>query len=528
MDIRETLLSEHVLKEHFQAYNQDANRYTEAILEVLINFPKSVTITNKARALVVLIQNKDRANFTRLHPHLDLPEVLKACEILDANRHVRQIEVSIRNKLARQVELKTAYPTTRHLAAFQREIDDLVVLVEEHFDLTLTSSKIRMVQEWTRSIDPAKLEYRAILFPTDQWRKLADLCHLNPVKDFQLAWFLRYCYGQEAPVGSLVNLVDQMNYNNFVDLYLQSESNNRLIPYKIVRLKMDLKKTSLNYLNHTKIDYIKELISQYESLDTVLWYWDELNTPIVNSILVNRLGRLSSNDVRELNLSYGKLVELLVKVNHPQLSEQLIALTEQRLQSYESTIEAPVAILGDASSSMDVAIKTSSIVTSLLCSLTQAELHLFNSRDVPIPRDQTPRTIEQAVRFAKQMRASGSTSPAASLNYYYTRKQPIRTFIMITDEEENTSTTGQSSWYRSSNIGGYMFTELYQKYVNEIYPARLIFISFSDPNKDAQMVRELKAKLGEAFVSEYVDVYKFDVRNPDLNRFDFVLHRMSN
>jgi hypothetical protein len=127
------------------------------------------------------------------------------------------------------------------------------------------------------------------------------------------------------------------------------------------------------------------------------------------------------------------------------------------------------------------------------------------------------------------MRANGSTSPAASINYYYERRQPVKTFIIITDEEENTSTTGHSSWgYSDSNGKGLMFSEVYERYVKEVYPARLIFISFSNPNRDAQMVTELKTRLGESTVAEYIDVYKFDTRNPDLNRFDFVLHRLAN
>ena len=39
--------------------------------------------------------------------------------------------------------------------------------------------------------------------------------------------------------------------------------------------------------------------------------------------------------------------------------------------------------------------------------------------------------------MAVQITAQGGTSPAASLFPFYERKEPVKTFIIVTDEEEN-------------------------------------------------------------------------------------------
>ena len=123
------------------------------------------------------------------------------------------------------------------------------------------------------------------------------------------------------------------------------------------------------------------------------------------------------------------------------------------------------------------------------------------------------------------MIASRSTSPASSLYDYYQRGKVVKTFIVVTDEEENTGYDRSSSWYHQNKEA--FFAKLYKDYSDKIYPAKLIFISFTKPNSDGFMVKDLKERLGESRFAEYVDVYKFDIRNPDLNRLDLVLEKMS-
>lgn len=511
MEIRDKILSEHVLKEHFETYDENRVNYVRTVSEILSNstLNKSLTLMTKARILTVLLQRHDREAMKKLYPYVDLPEITKACEILDANRHAKQLT----KKLEKVQNLRKQNRLTK-------ERDDYLKLTEEIFDMSLTSSKSRLVKTWVRGLTVKQLEYRAMMFPTDMWRRLADLVHLNPRVDFAADWFLPYCFGADLPEGSLVARAKNVTVETFLDLYREYP-----LPYEFVRTKLQLDKNYNNFARHDLIDQIKEEIAIREKLETVLWYWHELQCQAVNDVLVARLREFTDQAGTLEGLSYGKLVELLMRVNYKYLFEELVRVTERRLRKYTVKLPGPVAILSDASSSMDVAIKTSSIVTSLLCSLTQARLHLFNQKDNPI--EKPPKTIRDAITFAKTMRASGSTSPASSLNYFYTNKLQTKTFIVVTDEVENTSTEGGSNWgWGWGQQKGYMFAELFQKYHQEIYPAQLIFISFSDPNRDAEMVTNLKRVMGEQMVNEFVQTFKFDTRNPDLNRLDAVLQRM--
>jgi len=478
MEARETLLYENTLIDHFNQYNDNKNMYIDGCINILSNnnISKTISINNKAKFLTVLLQNKEKLMWRSILQYLDLPEIVKACEILDSNRYARQLNK--KNKNSNRINQ----------------------LNEGMNNLSLTSTKINMVKEWVRSLTDKQLIYRVLMFSMDQWKILADLTHLNPKKDFALEWFLPYCYGEVTTEGTIVEKIKNMNDNNFEQLY--EEYN---LSYQIIRL--NLKTPSVR---------TKEIIARKEDINTLLWYWSEINHPSVNNILSNRL-----KEVDELNISYGKLVDLLMKINDKELFNQVLRITENKLNEYNVSLEGPIAVLGDASASMEVAINTSSIITSLLCSLAKAELHLF--KDVDIKIDNPPTTVREAINFAKEMRASNSTSPASSLYYYYSKKKVVKTFIIVTDEEENTGYDRMQSWYNSKLES--FFAALYKKYCKEIYPSKLIFISFTKPNVDGQMIRALKDEMGN--ITEFVDVYKFDVKNPDLNRLDLILEKMS-
>lgn len=510
MEIRDIILSEHYLKEHFEVFNENRVGYVRAVSKIFSNptLNKSLTLMTKARILTVFLQNCDREAMKKIYPCVDLPEMTKACEILDANRHTKQLTQKLertKNRRRRNQIIKAR--------------DDQLKLTEEIFNLSLTSSKSRLVKMWVRGLTKEQLEYRALMFPTDLWRRLADLVHLSPHLDFAVDWFLPSCFGAELPPGSLISRAKNVTIDTFLSLYQEYP-----LPYEFVRVHLDLNKSYNNYQHHSQIDAIKAEIASHEKIETVLWYWHELHDQTVDEILAARLAKFIEQDSTLNSLSYGKLVELLMRVNHKKLFKELVQITEHRLQKYKLNLPSPVAVLSDASASMDIAIKTSSIVTSLLCSLTHAKLHLFNNEDHYI--NNPPKTIQKAIEFAKTMRASGSTSPASSLDFFYQNREVVKTFIIVTDEEENTSSAGSANYFGWGKSGGDMFAGLYQKYHREVYPAQLIFISFTDPSRDGQMVAELKKVMGEKMVNEFVQIFKFDVRNPDLNRLDNVLQRM--
>ena len=68
-------------------------------------------------------------------------------------------------------------------------------------------------------------------------------------------------------------------------------------------------------------------------------------------------------------------------------------IAEKRLKEIKLTLETPVAILGDASYSMDVSIRVSTVIASVLTALCQANLRFFTDKDV-VPSN-IPRTGEK-------------------------------------------------------------------------------------------------------------------------------------
>ena len=54
---------------------------------------------------------------------------------------------------------------------------------------------------------------------------------------------------------------------------------------------------------------------------------------------------------------------------------------------------------------------------------------------------------------------------------YYDAKEVIKTFVMVTDEEENADG-------KIADGSAMRFFELFMKYRAEVYPAKLVFISF--------------------------------------------------
>ncbi len=84
---------------------------------------------------------------------------------------------------------------------------------------------------------------------------------------------------------------------------------------------------------------------------------------------------------------------------------------------------------------MDVAIRTSTIIASLLTAITQARLVFFNTQNTE--PETLPSNIEQVLEMAVSIEADAATAPAASLHPFYERKEVVKTFIIVTDEEEN-------------------------------------------------------------------------------------------
>jgi len=485
------IINDTSLKEHFDLYNGDKNMYINNAIEAFSNrnINKTISIINKSRIIAIILQNIDKESFDKLITFIDLPELTRACEILDSTRLIKQLKEK-QKKQSKQSKM---------IKIFDKKIDAAEILNESCLNLSLTSSKCKLIKKWTKQLTPEQLEYRATIYKTDLWLKLADLTHLSSKNDFSLDWFLSFCFGGPVPENTFTFACNNMTYENFEQAY-----NKFNIPFETIRVKISLN-NNVDYEKRNIIKEIKNMITAKETIYKILWYYKELQTNDTESILIKRIEEF--DNVVSTNLAYGTIIDLITNIKSKKLYDKLIEIASNKMKVYNLNIDAPVAVLCDASGSMEVAIKTSGVITSLLCYLTKAELHLFRSEDENII--EPPHDVESAIRFGREIKANNSTNPSNSLYYYYSRHKAVKTFIIVTDEEENAYTNNMN------------FMILYIKYCKEIYPAKLIFISFSDINNDAKMIRELKDVLGSNF-DELVKAFKFNKENPDTNKLDLV------
>ena len=341
------------------------------------------------------------------------------------------------------------------------------------------------------------MEYFALSLPTEPWKRLANIVHLNPKKDLSVDWFLPYCFGVEPPVHTKVFKCKSMNKDNVNELISEFDD----LPYSFVKKFKD----SLN------AESKERLAKRQEKLDTLIWWYEDLRCANVDFIIRERL---ESGKGNSLTLGYGKLMERLLKfreLNATAIYSLLIPRAEADLSKFKVTVASPVAVLGDASSSMSVAVRTLPIIASLLATICSAKLTFFHSGNFEAKlRD--PKNVSDVLEIAYTTKASGSTSPAASLVPYYNRREVIKTFIIVTDEEENTNATCLSG--KSWN-----FFDLFMEYRKTVYPAALIFVSFLHSQHE-------QGQMYKMFVRENVpDVqqFKFDRARPDLTKSDSIL-----
>jgi hypothetical protein len=85
---------------------------------------------------------------------------------------------------------------------------------------SVSGAVARHIQLWTRTLTQQELEYFALHMPTEPWRKLADIVHFNPIKDFPaLPWFLPFCFGTSVPEETMVSRCRDLtiaNINNLI------------------------------------------------------------------------------------------------------------------------------------------------------------------------------------------------------------------------------------------------------------------------------------------------------------------------
>lgn len=512
------------LDQHVQAQTKNLPRYLATLFSLDAN---SVEIGQKAKACALAAawcrHDHQLANNLLRHRRLfTLTEVLKAVTMLDAGRQIRVFE-----KKLKRLEMNKIKPKATKLGKIKNNIDNLNKLKPSSG--SASGAVARHVQRWTRTLTTQELEYFALHMPTEPWKKLADIVHFNPTKDFPaLPWFLPFCFGTPAPAETMVARCRDLTNENVNELLKEFA-----IPYS------HLKQFKDKLTDESKA----RIAAKEDKLDTILWYYEDLQCALVDEIISERI-----RGGEKITLPYGKLMERLLLCRmlregqsttarrfgggrggsraasattheplHPDKAKfypDLLPIAQEQLEKIKLPLESPVAVIGDASGSMEVAIQTATILSSLLTAICSAKLNFFNS--AVFPPAFVPKTLEEVLSLALVTRADGSTANAAGLVPYYDAKEVIKTFVMVTDEEENAD--GQIA------DGTRMrFFDLFMKYRAEIYPAKLVFISFLSHQHAAG---QMYSQFVNANVPDVLQ-FKFNRERPDLTKIDNLIGLLS-
>jgi len=464
-------------QEHFNQLKDNPQLYIGVLL-LLLNQGVEISKASRARILAAAWaqQNHSLPDYLLTKDELfGLPQVLGALALLDAGRKVRAIEKKIA-RLEKQGTVKA-----KKLGQLRSTINDLKR--EEHIG-SVSGALSKHIRRWLSTIPSDKLEFFALNLPKGPWTEIADLVHANP-NDFKCKWFLEYTFGKDAPQDSVVNMVKTLSAENVVELLKTTP-----IPYSYLRL-------------HVKPipEEAKSVIAKYAPLDTIIWYYEELANAEVDMEIDRRL--IAGE---QPNFGYGKLMErmLLFKSINAPFFKKLMPIAEDRLRRINLRLESPVVVIGDASYSMDVAIRVSTVISSVLTALANAELKFFTGECVDPPI--VPRNVPQVLDVASGVKADGLTAPAAALYPYYMAKKVVKFFIVVTDEIENEK---YKNWY---------FPDLFEKYYHEVFPSKIVFVSFlENPAEKGRMVTALERK--GIVPLQFI----LDGKRPDLTKLDSLL-----
>jgi hypothetical protein len=374
----------------------------------------------------------------------------------------------------------------------------------------LTLALKKRISKYVCQLTKESLEFQSVYFKDFKvWKNIIDLCHINE-KRLKDKLFVKFVYGNKVP-----ELLDTLNktsaHNLSYELFNKFENLHNY--YSALRIRYDYKKMPADF---------KMCMIRKASLEDIFWYWEEilygLNTEIVESVIYDRLNSgeeiNSKNRYIDKNLrsGYGKILQQILYFDENKKSKIVEILVERAnniLNDNKALLNSlKIAILADASYSMDIAVKTATIVSSFLGAVLSAELSFFNHDLISSPI-LSPKTVSDVFKILKHIYAKGYTAPAAALYPYLAMKQTIDLFLVVTDEEENTKYAGKK------------FSEMFLEYKNTVNQfAKVFFISFID-GKEGQMVKELR---GMGIEVEY---YKFHRKKPDLSKIDMLLGKIN-
>lgn len=533
--VRPVLLGEALLSQHQAAYRAHPDAY-ETEVQKLLDLDVAIPSSNVPRIAATLAAEKSHSLVRALLEHMSIAETLAFTKFLDGPRKVRQ--------WTKKLEALSSDPNKPIKAATKSSIEKKIqVLNQEVLDGgNVTGALAKKIRAKVKSELPAeKLEFYLLMFPTGVWKELSDLVHFAP-GDFQLDYFLSAVYDTPAPPGSLVAdvraLADTAEGAAAVAAVLDKHEN-LYLDYSYLR-----KKFAPGSEGELPAG-VKLMLARKAPLEDVLWFYEELEADGVEAAIHHRLASGESLEAGRGRANFGKLMERLILFRNRGLKfvpllmryadDQLAvimaggAVMSNGGSSTSGAAEEPkiaiastaanagatkrVAVLGDASGSMEVAINTATILGSLLSVCLNADLRFFNDGSFPPPS--MPSKAAEVLTVTEQVPATGLTSPAVALSPFFAeakagRAAPVDLFIVVSDEEENTPDPAT----------GMTFAQRFRQYQQEVNAdAKCFLVSFlTGPST-------FLGKMRASLLSEGITCRQFrlDARRPDLSKLTSLL-----
>ena len=393
------------------------------------------------------------------------------------------------------------------IAKLKSEIGSLEAAQVSGLTATLSGSMCKRFRSWAENIKKGSLMHYLLEFGLGPWQEFADLVHLNP-EGFSLKEFLSCVFDSKKP------RPDHVEYG--LKLSLTSLENvdglkAHHVPLTYLRRKFNLSRVS---------QQVKKAIAEYTDISTLIWWYEDMNCADVDKVLIEKMLRGQTP-----SFGYGKMMERLMHMhskNSP-VFEHLVPVAENSLNEYTLPLRSPIAVLGDCSGSMHVAVRTGSIIVSLLTALSKgAELLFFNAKAVdPLF---VPQSIKDVLMLSHYTKADGATSPGSALERLYLTKKKVETIITVSDEEENDPGVTTKL----------PFAKLAKKYLEEVNPdAQFVLISFlrHKPEESCPLTvdQQLKGAMYLELKNEGITPLqlRIDGSRPDLTKVDLLLGRLA-
>ena len=99
--------------------------------------------------------------------------------------------------------------------------------------------------------------------------------------------------------------------------------------------------------------------------------------------------------------------------------------------------------------------------------------------------------------------------------------EEVKTFIIVTDEEENRTYDGK---YMSKLDDPKSFSSIFKQYWDDVYKAKLVFVSFVPDNRDGMMVTQLKKMIPG--IEKNIIQFRLNKNKPDLRKMDGLLNSL--